>query len=653
MADNQPNNPIDMGPFVGAGGVMPDNPDPLKFESNSQPPAPPRKQKAKESTKAKESANAFLGVDPGAVPSVPESTDVEAFKRGEIGPGIKPENRWEKYWSQLGLNTEDAAPTSNAIKFYSDTQNELLQFQNGKTKLSPEELNKQFPESKFNEPQYPEVARIINDRNVRREQLKTWTNKGPDTGTLFDFAATAPIGADPYNIVAALAIGEGLGALGVANRLRGVLPSRFGALAEPSTIYGSNFAANLAGEAPAYLQRSREGRANPPIGEILKGSAEGAVLGTGIHYLIAGALSRADASVKGQSRALVENTAETVAKQIDQNQKVHVGPATTLEAARELGIPARGIPDTYEYRALNHPGEALYHVPVHPDTGAISASPEMGGGVSGSDNRVVAVNQAGVPERGVDGKTITVRPSPETTFIDAEASFKDSLGEGVTVEEGLDKIKGILGDARFRRYSAAFKELLQGDASVGEVWSRFLELPYERITPENKIPMQDLKTLLDGMGYDAMSFRGSAAGVPTDNRAIFFKPEQLDIVKNVSGDVADAARAGDVPEFDAAARDELSKLAEAPENQKGYDPELIAKIKEAPQKVKEFETKPAEVPAELVEQEANARAWLEAEGAEHPEVIKEMKAIDGEYKQVQSLKKAVQNLSECMGTRVI
>jgi hypothetical protein len=417
MADNQPNNPIDMGPFLGAGGVVPDNPTPLSFQSGGQPPS--TKGKAKKASvqsdpPAPSGGNSFIQAGPGGVPVVPEVSDVDAYQQGDLGAGIKPKDRWEKFWAQAGLGFNEDAPTPNLMRFRDQMQLEFKLQGEGRSKLSADAANKLYPglEKPFSEPVYPEVAKLIADAHTRRAQLRAWIDKGPETGTLFNFAAGAAVGADPLNVIVGGMLGNASRALGLASKLKGALPARYGisALAGPATVFGENLAANAVGEGAAAIQRPNEQRKNPSLGELAANVTAGAAFGTGLHLLFSKLSERAHEAVEGKSRAQVEDTTRAVVNQLENGEKVNVAPSTTLETLRDSGF-RRGVSSEYQFERLKNPAETVYHVPVDPETGRFSASEDMGGGVSGSDNPAVAVNYAGLPERGINGEVYRARPA--------------------------------------------------------------------------------------------------------------------------------------------------------------------------------------------------------------------------------------------------
>jgi hypothetical protein len=230
--------------------------------------------------------------------------------------------------------------------------------------------------------------------------------------------------------------------------------------------------------------------------------------------------------------------------------------------------------------------------------------------------------------------------------VDVEQSLTEALKVG-SPESALEKVEGILGPEKFARYEEAFKQLLENGATVGDALGRFMNLAVERITPNNKIPMNDFKALMDAVGYDAVSFRGDAAGAPTDNRALFFNLDKLEAIGKSEAPHAE------VPSIDAQTGKDLSDISADPQNKKGYNPEVVEQLKKSTE-LDDSKFKPEELPEEVAVQEAQARAWLEEHAAEgNAATAEEVKRIDTEYKRTTKTRKIAEKMANCMSSSAI
>lgn len=590
------------------------------------------------------SGNAPLPTGPGGVPLVNPQTDINAESVGQLGAGIRPSS-WQKFWSQAELNLLDAPfGLTNEGAIPRAIQQSIAGADagaSGSLKISAEEANRLHPglPEPFNEPVYPEVAKLVSDANDRRQRLQSWVNRGPETGTLFGLAAGLPVGLDPLNLALASALGGASSALGLVKNIR--------TLRGLGLVFGENLAANILGEVPSHLQRPRENQPNPPILESGIGAVVGAVMGTGIHAGLELTFTRAEMSAKETPKPVLKQNLETAAKLHESGAKIDMTPAVVVQTARELGHVAPGIENPYIFQKLTHPSDVHYYVPIDPETGHFTINETEGGAIAGVDNRAVANNIAGIPESDGNGRVIRAELSKDANLADGAASIRSLFPEGITRNEALDKIKNIIGadERRWSNYADDLKKLWKGQASIGDLFDYFKNAPLSRITPFNDIPLNEFKALIDGLGYDGLRYFGTNGAEAIDNRVLVFNHDKLTPVEVTAADKAA------VPQMTEAEAVALSESAHAPENQRFHDPELKKQVETPPPLPKEMDI--PQLDDAIVQAEQNALADLKERAKESPELAKEITLIYESHAIEQYGIEAVKNFAKCLSGNTV
>lgn len=567
---------------------------------------------------------------PGGVPLVEEGFDQFSNARQEFAPGIQPD-KWQKFWTDVAAKAIDA-PTllgqGAGVRYLEQNQlNANLQAA-GRTRLTPEQANQSFPglPKPFSEPVYPEVAKLIWDLNEKRKHLDTWKSRGPElgydlplVGNTAEFAASAiTLGLDPLNIVVGGLLGAGTRALGLAGVSRGVTARGL------TQVYAENFAGNVIGDLPRALQARREQQQDVTLEEIVRGAAAGAVVGTGIHVLLARATRESARSVETKApEEIVQNT-KNVINQMEHGAAVDVRMMTEVNIAREAGLARPGVQDLYSYRELSHPSEVHYYT-----TG------DNQGGLYGVDNPQHASNRAASPESAAKGEVIQFSVDPSAQFVSGDASLNSLFGESVTPKEVLGKIKTALGDELFAQHESIFEQAVETDAPLSTVYNTL---------SEQGIPVDGLAKTLNSLGYDGVSFTGKMADSAIDNRVWVFNTDNARIIDVTPGD----SRA--VPELSSEQQQRLQDDVTSPERATHYDEDLRLEGHENAT-YDDSQVKPEvldpnlEAELQLAEQNLKTRIAEDTTGT----YAAEMESIEIEYKKEMKTIEAAKALAKCMG----
>jgi hypothetical protein len=554
----------------------------------------------------------------------------------------------------------------------------------GQVKLSPEELNKKFPnlEVPFASPQYPEVAKIIADRQAVRRERQAWIDRGGPTGMLFNFSAGAAGGADPIN----LALGGVLGAASkAAGFARGLIP-----------VFAENFTANLAGEIPNALQAGREQRTPPTASEVVIGAVEGAVVGTGIHMTVSKLFGKAENEViqTSSEKTMKQNTKAAI-DQHEAGAHVDMSPAAALEVAKQAGGMKPGFENTYRPGRIAGPNDVDFYFPVDPDTGRLVG--KYTHGVYGVDNPNVARNFSGSGE--APGQSIRGRLPGDAKLALASKSFREFFAEpgmskGDAVSHALERIKGIMGDDRkFRRYEPGLRAILESDSrasgSLKSAFDYFDSFHDTRILTENDVPIKDFMQLMDGIGYDGLHFEtrigdfsastsdpltgalerrgkpdnvnlklidqfdsiGKELGPLMDNRVFLNDPNLIEPIEALRPDK------GLIPEMTIEEAKAFSDEVHAPENNRYYNEDVLAEVKpleststETLHKEVSLEKADSPIAMEITQAEASIKEVIDQPG--NDAVKAEYERIQAEFENENNYLKAIQLLGECVGKQM-
>jgi hypothetical protein len=580
---------------------------------------------------AKKVLNTPLQQDDRGVPSVVPQTGLYGEAVGENQGGVQP-TYWEKFWAQAGESFWDSAPSAAMGRL--DQQGDLIRegIIQGQDKFTAAEANRRYPgmPEPFTHDVYPSVAEMMWNEHERRQRTKAWIDRGPQTGFGFDLATGSVSSLDPYNIMGGLLVGELTSGLGIARGLKGGLKG-------VGTVFGENLAVNAAGTSAGILTDKLQGQDTPSLREAVANVTGGAILGTGIHLVIDAAFGRAAREAGVSKPGDIAKNADAAVKQHESGSRIDMTPASVLESVREAGIAARGVEMPYAYVKLEHPGQVYYHTPVDAQTQWTGSSEPLSG-IVGVDNPQVAHNLAGGDY--LPGKVIRSELADGSKLADANAPL-GSLFEGLDNEQAAEKIAGILGAGRREgEYLDVFKKILAQGGSIGDAFRAFEDIPKNKVLPANVTPTAAFRSLLDGLGYDGLSFRGEIGGTPVDNRVLVYNQDALRPV-----DIVDVNQ-GSVPTYSVEAQNMISDRAQETQNQRFYDPELVDKTKKLSTQTDEKIKPTAQDYVKQLEQ--NAIKDLETRAAENPDLQEEMQKIDAEYKQSKMFKESVKVLGECM-----
>ncbi len=548
-------------------------------------------------------------LDPTGTYFQPETTGIPAFESGEQEQGIRP-TKWGAFIESIKLGSMDspvgAIPgyEGAGIRALVQSQMETEASGSGQAKLSPEEANKRYPglSKPFSEPIYPAVADLIASDVRRKENMRAWVDRGPGLGTASSLLASGVAeGLDPFNLAASLATG------GVASALRIGGRGAIGA----ARVFGENVVGNLAGSAVTASQRSREGEDVTLAGELTSATV-GAVVGTGIHYGIAG-LVRGTGMVLGRAENLAarmspdaqERSLRAAIHQHENGAKVDVSPSVKEAELRMSGAVQPGAdPGPYRFEGDAPAGGRTFYMAADANTGAPVSFADVGQvGLSVVDNPQVASNLASAPDSPFTGRLREVTVPADAKLLNLETSLADPQAKAF-----VDAIEARMGAKFDLPEGATLKDVLS------EIRTGFVD------GPEGRRPaIREAADIAQAQGFEGYQYVDETTSQKHHGVVLF---------DETRGEVGQEFMANNdlTPRMTGEEAAQMSAISDAPDSARTYEPDLDGKIEQL-RAQPPANLEPDYMDAVLQEQELSAKTLLKVFAEEDPKLEVEIQGL--------------------------
>lgn len=594
----------------------------------------------------------------GAVSNVPDVTtlpdrgepgNVLSSQQGEGDAGVRP-TRWEQYgarFRQLGRDLPVGVPFMGGDSMHEGALPRMYKdwafersLEGKSTKISADEANARFPgiPEPFKESVYPEVAQARFNYAKRRQLEQDWIERGPPVGALSTLGVGLAAALDPVN----MGLGMAAGAAGMAAGLPTAGLAGFGA------AVGTNFIGNLAGEIPAYLQNKSQNLKVSAL-DSTEGAFYGALGGTVLHYGIRAAIRRAEARYRDiPPAAQAKMVREGVAQHLNGEKIDTTTTATNMESRRAGFTRPDGPQSQYQFRVLAHPSEAAHYRAFEAEhNGPVSLSSELGAsGVHAADHIEVANNLAGTPESNFEGRIQEVHIDPQATFIDLDQPLPEKIVARILSEAEKKSIQTTALTTGAENPLAGGEKGLTVDHPLKSMtgWE-LIRILNDLDADTTGSPRRDaLKALAQEEGFDGYRFVENAEGASPSNRVFMF-----DEAKGITQGETLTANRDLVPHDPGAEAEYRKQIAESPEAQRDYEPEVEKKVQEQAARAPIEQT---EIDPMLVAQHTDAINRLKEMAKDDPEIdaaIQELK--HQEVKDAQEIQ-AIKDLIDCAGSDI-
>lgn len=365
-----------------------------------------------------------------------------------------------------------------------------MEAQGGK-KLSPEELNKLYPdmESPFTQPTTRLVAQYLADQEQERRNLEYITSKGPE-GKFYDLArfgaAMIPHALDPINYAGSVLTGGLFKAGGI---LQGA-----GITKEAGRVFAENVLANAASEIPVHMQNERELQ-KYGVGDSFENVFTGALGGVGFHFGLKGIAKGFGKAVEFLDRTpkAAEVAQKSALAQFANDKTPDVSPILK-DNVNEINGKTRTGGAEYTFTLLANSGDRdFYHgSPTQGVDFKTSEKAPIGeffgpNTIDLTDNPNVANGAAARKVSDADGRVYRVRLNDDLNLIDLEKPLDE-------------KVTSILNE--YIKDSSDFAFTEKGMDAFDEIRNSISngDLPPEA--------MAELTAKLNEAGYDGVRYEG-------------------------------------------------------------------------------------------------------------------------------------------------
>lgn len=563
---------------------------------------------------APQQADPSAGFQPQTVTQPPVNNG-SAFAPGEQndeGP-----SRWGTFVEKLKAGSMDSPvgfyPGYEGAILRAKTQNQMeADFAAAnRTKISADDANKMYPglPKPFTEPQYPEIADLINSDNDRRKSLQAWMNRGPGSGFGMDLAAGAVAGAlDPLNASMMAATG------GIGSSVAGV--------------FAKNLAINLGTAAFTYPQLQKERRDVSIGGEALN-ALGGAVVGTGLHVALSAAIDKAANFAKRMSGTSQERNLQAAISQHETGSQIDMSPAVEESQLRSAGaVNPGGVENPYVFNPIDHPSGRTYYTARSAEGNQPIEFNDFGPGLHAVDNGVVANNMAASPESIYTGTVHEIRAPEGANFLDLEQPLPKPLADQALAELRKQGVgPELIADQHIE--SAPAKDAIQ--------MLRGLESD-----PGEPSASETMRARVQAEGFDGYKYVENTDGAQ-HNGIVLFDESKADIGKSFEANKEIVPRMSG-PEAQAA-----SDRAQSPESSRLNEPELDQRIEELKTQAPDGVDEAAEDPY-TQDQAERAKSVLRAAAEADPTLLEdpEFKALMHQETQDKQEIQLLKDFADCM-----
>ena len=536
---------------------------------------------------------------PGPAPI--QEAGMTEHKMGLGGEQFRPDKD-EVWWDNVRLQSLRSPIgflsdyPGSIFRWAEDRQAENQSWEAGDQKMSPEDVKRLYG-IQVDGPIYQSQAVIRAQNQARERELQAWMSRGPEQSMGDSLTAMAMSGLDPLN----LALGAAIGGQRLTARL------------------GGNILGNLLADIPNYRVRRGLGE-EVDLGETIKGSVAGGVLGTGLHYGIVGVAKVAAPIVRRMPEAFQRKVLRSVVAEHESGVRPDTSPATRVLEERNAGRvnPEAGV-DDYVHTAPTSPGDRAHFIATHPDTRDGIPS-QYGTGAVLVDKESVANNHASNPDGTSAGKIRSVLVSDDAKLVDLEKPLPKEMVGQVLTELKKAGLEGMFDRAQIE--GASGKEILdvlrELPGSAGE--PRALDMVQERAKAE---------------GFDGYQWIEGAENA-AHNRKLLFGEEKFRTTEEYD------PRPDAAPQIGAREAEELNRAARAPERSENYNPDVERQVSRLMEEVTS-ET----LDATVKNQEAVARKLLTSPDAP-AESVDRVSKIDEDFREDIRQKTWASELANCL-----